>query len=512
MNYLFRKCLVLFSFILLTSQLSFSTENETEEKSPSPTVFFMSVGGGYDFTPGSSQVVLEANMNLFSDLTKQYSAQETKPVEIKLFGGGNDPTILDILEKDPNFRIEDEIFSSLFNNSHRGVNSSLRHNNLENLKGAASASNIYDFLEMTNRELAEGDEFRFYYTGHGGKSENFTNNTLGVWDGETNVTEFVDALDVLFSKNLTQVMMVQCFSGGFANMNYIGGNPQNELSTAPRCGFFSQVKEKTAAGCTPDVLIREEYSPYFFAAYAGHNEKGEEVQADYDGNGYITSDEAHAYVVIHENAQDLPITTSSQLLRDQNLHMDRTAQRAGWQYFETRLNPIELATLQGLQEKIGYKLEGLETPLKFVNKKIKEFSHTVETLEKSHERASHAFDDTIKTIHEDLRQRFPIFFYPFGPHLGPNYIITAEQVKSAKEMMLKHPEYERALVLLHTKDEAQDVLNQWQDLLTKWQRVGYLLETKIFETLLELSDKENVKEKYQQLKDCESKPFFSKSN
>ena len=79
-------------------------------------------------------------------------------------------------------------------------------------------------------------------------------------------------------------------------------------------------------------------------------------------------------------------------------------------------------------------------------------------------------------------------------------------------MMLKHPEYERALVLLHTKDEAQDVLNQWQDLLTKWQRVGYLLETKIFETLLELSDKENVKEKYQQLKDCESKPFFSKSN
>src|SRR3989338_9059283 len=128
MNYLFRKCLVLFSFILLTSQLSFSTENETEEKSPSPTVSFMSVGGGYDFTPGPSQVVLEANMNLFSDLTKQYSGQETKPVGIKLFGGRNDPTILDILEKDQNFRIEDKIFSSLFNNSHRGVNSSLRHN------------------------------------------------------------------------------------------------------------------------------------------------------------------------------------------------------------------------------------------------------------------------------------------------------------------------------------------------------------------------------------------------
>ena len=47
------------------------------------------------------------------------------------------------------------------------------------------------------------------------------------------------------------LVMVQCYSGGFANAIFKEGNPEKGLSDYPRAGFFATVSDRVAAGCTP---------------------------------------------------------------------------------------------------------------------------------------------------------------------------------------------------------------------------------------------------------------------
>ena len=44
--------------------------------------------------------------------------------------------------------------------------------------------------------------------------------------------------------------MVQCFSGGFANVIFEGGDPEKGLAAHSRAGFFATVNNRLAAGCT----------------------------------------------------------------------------------------------------------------------------------------------------------------------------------------------------------------------------------------------------------------------
>src|SRR3989338_2289764 len=509
MQYLFRKYLALFSLVLLTSNYSFSAENETPENQSLPNPYFMGVGGGYYFSGWGSQAVLELNMELFSGLVNKYAQSTILPYSISLFAGGTDPEILDVVETVPNVSIEDELLADLFPNAHY-TNARLRHNKLENLSGSATKNNVLGFLETIRDDMTEEDEFRFYYTGHGAKSENYTANTLALWNGPITVPEFVSSLDTFNPKIHTQVVMVQCYSGGFADMNYVGGKVDAELSGANRCGFFSQVKDEGAAGCTPDILEREEYSPYFFAAYAGVNEKGEAVNADYNGDDKITSDEAHAYVLIHENSIDKPITTSTQLLRDENFEITHKLKMTKWEFFEKNLSPLELTILRGLQVSTGYQIEKIESPLQFIEEKISEINQQIERLTQSYRSMSEAFAHAQFIITRDLQMKFPIFAGAYGPQLGENYIMSLELIQKAKQAMILHADHKRVQNLFLERDKVEIQRDEWSRLLAKLKRIQYLLETKILATSLEQSNKDNVKQKYQQLKNCESKPFFSK--
>ena len=146
MQYLFRKYLALFSLVLLTSNYSFSAENETPENQSLPNPYFMGVGGGYYFSGWGSQAVLELNMELFSGLVNKYAQSTILPYSISLFAGGTDPEILDVVETVPNVSIEDELLADLFPNAHY-TNARLRHNKLENLSGSATKNNVLGFLE-----------------------------------------------------------------------------------------------------------------------------------------------------------------------------------------------------------------------------------------------------------------------------------------------------------------------------------------------------------------------------
>ena len=79
-----------------------------------------------------------------------------------------------------------------------------------------------------------------YFTGHGGKgdSKNPHNTTAYLWStNRLKVTDFVKKLDQLPEKQPTILVMVQCYSGGFANVIFKEGNPKNEVSSHSRAGF-----------------------------------------------------------------------------------------------------------------------------------------------------------------------------------------------------------------------------------------------------------------------------------
>src|SRR5690606_14797632 len=125
--------------------------------------------------------------------------------------------------------------------------------------------------------------------------------------------QFNEWLDRLPQDVPVVLVVVQCYAGGFSHTIFKEGKNEKGLAPHPRCGFFSQVHDRVAAGCTPDVneANYQEYSSFFWAALAGSSRSGEPIpRIDYDGDGVTSFAEAHAYAVIESSTVDIPLRTS----------------------------------------------------------------------------------------------------------------------------------------------------------------------------------------------------------
>ncbi len=496
--------ILLFGFLYACSPISttsqakdFDTLENLEDS------VFLVAGGGYN--PFGAQVVLETNMKLFDKLADKYNAHNVT----RLFGGGNNKIIKDILTKDPNFPVDDKLFSFLFKGSDR-ADCTLRHNNLSNLDGNSRKETVMTWMDVAAEELEDDDRFRFYYTGHGAhKPDRFDINYLALWQSEYSVQEFTDQLDKISEKTPTQVVMVQCFSGGFSQMNYVGGDiDKKQLSKANRCGFFSQVADRPAAGCSEDINDREEYSPYFFAAYDGVDEKGNKVDADFNKDGNITSDEAHAYVIMKEQSYDIPITTSSQLLRDQDRKIKARQRLASWDSLTADLNDSEKNIISSLSEELKYDLSKEDHPLDFIKQQIRSFERKIKEAEEVLVASDSLFKSNMNEIKNSVEEVMPIFLNQYSANYADDFILGTSEMKEARQAMLDHPQfanyketYENALV----SEKQFDAITRTK---VKWERLEYLLETKLMEAILFESADTEVQDRYRELKACEAQSFF----
>jgi len=205
-----------------------------------------------------------------------------------------------------------------------------RNHEIKGLQGPAELKTVKQRFGTLANEVKSGDRVVIYATGHGGRPKrpergrrragaNSYNTILYFWNSETlSASEFTDLLDG-FPKDVQVVLiMVQCYAGGFSHTIFNHADAKQGLSPYERCGFFAQLHDRGAAGCTPDAdeADFEEYSGCFWGALAGKSRNGKTINtADYDKNGHVSFAEAHAYAVIESDTIDVPVRTTEALLR-----------------------------------------------------------------------------------------------------------------------------------------------------------------------------------------------------
>lgn len=241
---------------------------------------------------------------------------------------------------------------------------------LPGLAGPSSVANVEAWFEVVGRSLPPGDRLVFYFTGHGGPdsdNRDAPRNTTLIMPGHPGsitVERFVEQLDKLGPDVDATLVMVQCYSGGFANVIYNGGDPAKGFSSRPRAGFFSTIASRSAAGCTPDVSEEDyhEFSTSFFEAILGRTRTGRPVtKPDYDGDGRTSFDEAFTHVLLTSDTIDIPTTTSDRLLRDRSRFARDDAdatrgllpQDAPWSTILAAASPSQRAALEGLSQALG---------------------------------------------------------------------------------------------------------------------------------------------------------------
>ncbi|MDG3007521.1 hypothetical protein [Paludisphaera mucosa] len=238
------------------------------------------------------------------------------------------------------------------------------------LVGPSSVANLDAWFEGVGRSLPPGQELLFYFTGHGGpdaeKPDQPRNTSLVMpgYPGACTVKQFAAQLDKLSPDVDVTLVMVQCYSGGFANVIYNDGDPARGFARHPRAGFFSTVASRTAAGCTPDIDEEDyhEFSTSFFEALAGETRTGKAVaRPDFDGDGRTSYAEAFAHVLLTSDTIDVPTTTSDRLLRDKSRFakpeddpsLGLLAQDAPWSTVLAAASPSQRAALEGLSQVLG---------------------------------------------------------------------------------------------------------------------------------------------------------------
>ena len=328
-----------------------------------------------------------------------------------------------------------------------------RNHAVPGVRGSTNEANIVRWFAEVGPAMQRGDRLVLYVTAHGARSNDRDNpyqTAISLWDGdELRVTELVRLLDQLPEGVSVAAIMVQCYTGGFARFIYNGADPAQGLSPQARCGFFATVHDRVAAGCTPDVdkASYVEYSSYFWEALGGRAQTGEVIAPpDYDGNGRVTFDEAHAYTVLHADTIDLPLRTSGEFLSVESQfadaeHPDLLAEEAPYDVVLGLATPAERAILEGLSAELG--LEGADRIE--AAEDARAGAAAVVSPRRARRRLPAGAGRLRETIAEDLEERWPALANAFNPGVIELLTTHSEEFIAAVEGHPRYREYRQQM-------------------------------------------------------------------
>ena len=323
----------------------------------------MTFGGGS--SPQNDQLSLLSNVHYF-DRVRALLHVDTAPYEVYFADGGHDKVVQATAVDDQRQDLIDLLGILLFNTD--AVHMRFRQADRTDIAGASTRANLEQWFDHAAGQLSAKDRLVFYFTGHGGgdhdRNTQPLNTTLYLWgsnDGYT-MKQFVKQLDKLDPKTEITLLMVQCFSGGYANVIYKDGDPANGFNDHARAGFFSTISTRMAAGCTAEIDEADyhEFSTAFFEALTGETRTGKTVdKADYDHDGKVSYAEAFGYTMLNSPTIDIPFCTSDQLLRDKSRYSkdgdpeNVLPENAPWSKVMAVATPTEKVVLEELSKQLG---------------------------------------------------------------------------------------------------------------------------------------------------------------
>ena len=440
---------------------------------------FLTLGGGY--SPSGNQVSLEKNVLLFRQVLADLYPGHTLAHDV-FFSDGNGPG-RDVQYDDPKWKApEANRLLARLADEEDDLGFRYRTHEIPDVRGPATRDEVEKWFAESGAKIAAGDRLILYVTGHGNHDEDdagtarYDNNFIELWDGDTlAVRDLAAMLDKLPAGVSVVAVMVQCYSGGFADLLFTGGESDQGVAKNVRCGFFATMPDRTAAGCTADVNESnyEDYSSEFWAALRGKTRTGEKIDraaCDFDSDGIVTFAEAHAYVLLRDESIDVPMATSDRFLR---IHSDPGAGRGRLVSASDMLarlnglaNPAERAAIDGLSQQL--QLGG-----QYRYDAAKELAETLQAQHKANEQEQKQlqdkFDDARGAIQDALELRWPELGNRWDPAVdrilreeGDALIATAKADENYEAFMTSYNELEK----LATRDEALE---------TKWAKCHRLM-------------------------------------
>ncbi len=461
-------------------------------------------GGGY--SPSGNQVSLEKNVQYFQRIMPILGLAEA-PQHI-LFADGKDPD-RDLQVLDPKHFASDNVhLAAQILGSDRGIDHLYRTNNVESVSNSCTTKSIDSYFDEAEK-FPEQDRLLVYYTGHGGGSSDKKaprNTDLRLWNGEKlKVNEFVKRLDKLPKTMPVVLVMVQCHSGGFADVIFKDGDEKKELSEHQRCGFFSTVPERVAAGCTPDINEEnyQEYSTFFWAALSGQSRLGDTiVKPDYNNDKVISFNEAHAYVTLTSDTIDIPIKTSDIFLRKfADLKDDDKATLSVKSKYDDIIKAagsIDKKVLNGLSDTLKLsdddRMKEVRELEKSINEKKKKIDSEIKSLDKD-------LASSRSAIARDIRSKWPELANPFHP-------LAQKLLQDEKgPLYMEISKHEKCAAYCELRDKREKLSTEKHDLArqeAKVQRFIRAFENVVLEQRLQESADADIKKSYEKLIELES--------
>lgn len=403
--------------------------------------------------PESNQTSLEQNV-LYFRRTLTVLGLAKVPHEEFFADAGQSPHAVQIhVNRSPGEELTDDLAAILNPDAERDIR--FRAAAIPSLAGPATLDALARWFDTTGKNLPPHSRLVFYFTGHGGTvNMNMPGmgggpagrgarggrraapvadprvTTLLLWDSpDVTVTDFEKQLDKLDPTTDVTLLMVQCHSGGFANVLYDNANPKNGLARQPRCGFFASTADRPAAGCTPDIDREdyEEFSTGFFAALSGITRDGKKIaRPDYDGDHQTSLADAFAFVVLTSNTIDTPITTSDQFLRDNsslpaNSRNGLLGKDAAYPDLLAAADPFHKAILEGLSQTLELTGDNRTDQARAL---LAQIEKDRAALDRQHTQLDRQFENARNQLRTALAARWPELAVPLHPEFEK--ILNAE--------------------------------------------------------------------------------------
>lgn len=268
---------------------------------------WMGIAGGAE--PESTQVSIEQDLRLAMDVLGDEG--------LLLFAGGPDvAAVQENIESRERTSLRAEL-GDFFDP--RGGRSARYRRPRPRVHAAASAANALTGLESLLGRDAE--PLLVFVDGHGEPGEAPADNLVRLWGAwPLAVRDLAELLDAGGGRREVRVVMASCFSGGFAELAFLGAETSRGPALTPRCGLFASPWDDESSGCVPDPdrSTQDGYAMHLLNALAGRDAQGEALpiaDLDLDGDGAISLLEAHTRARVASRSIDIPTTTSERWLR-----------------------------------------------------------------------------------------------------------------------------------------------------------------------------------------------------